>query len=156
MSDALSLNAKEIIEKIIYITIATVDSDGQPWNTPVYAAYDEDLNFYWASWAESVHSRNISQNPNVCLVIYDSTVPEGTGKGIYATAGAYELTEPAAIERALRHYYGRIDKPPPEVSVFLGSSPRRMYIAVPKQFWMNDYRNIRGTQVDTRVEVTLQ
>jgi Pyridoxamine 5'-phosphate oxidase len=67
----------------IYITIATADSNGQPWNTPLYAAYDEHYNFYWASWTESVHSRNIRQNPAVFLVVYDSTVPEGTGEGIY-------------------------------------------------------------------------
>jgi hypothetical protein len=95
------------------------------------------FNFYWSSWTDSIHSRNIRYNPNVCLVIYDSTVPEGTGRGVYATAQAYELAEPAAVEQALRYYYGRVDKPPPKASVFLGNSPRRIYVAVPRQFWMN-------------------
>lgn len=155
VSNTLSLKAKKIIAEILYVTIATVDSNGHPWNTPVYAAYDEHYNFYWASWTESVHSRNIRQNPNVCLVIYNSTVPEGTGEGVYVTATACALTEPPLVERALCHYYGRIDKLSPDVSRFLGDSPRRIYKAVSQQFWVNGYRDIRGMQVDTRVEVTL-
>lgn len=39
MSEELVRAVKEIIEKIWYITIATVCEDGKPWNTPVYAAY---------------------------------------------------------------------------------------------------------------------
>lgn len=44
MNDQLSQRAKEIIENILYITVATCSKDGQPWNTPVYCAYDEDYN----------------------------------------------------------------------------------------------------------------
>jgi general stress protein 26 len=77
------MTAKEIIEKIQYITIATVSKDGEPWNTPVYSAYDEDYNFYWISWKENQHSKNIAENNQVFSVIYDSTVPEGTGEGVY-------------------------------------------------------------------------
>ncbi|MGH8887339.1 MAG: pyridoxamine 5'-phosphate oxidase family protein [Egibacteraceae bacterium] len=156
MSATLALKAKQIISEILYITIATVDSYGQPWNTPVYAAYDEGFNFYWASWTESTHSRNIRENPKVCLVIYDSTVPEGTGKGVYMTATAHELTEPNAVAQALEYYYGRVAKPPPQAPVFLDNSPRRIYKATPQQFWLNDYRLIKDMQVDTRVEVYLR
>jgi len=39
---------KEIIAKILYITIASVTKEGLPWNTPVYSAHDRQLNFYWA------------------------------------------------------------------------------------------------------------
>jgi len=44
-----SERAKEIISKIIYITIATVSRDGLPWNTPAYSSFDENYNFFWVS-----------------------------------------------------------------------------------------------------------
>jgi nitroimidazol reductase NimA-like FMN-containing flavoprotein (pyridoxamine 5'-phosphate oxidase superfamily) len=147
--------AKEILAEILYITIATVDADGCPWNAPVYAAYDEEFNYYWASGTQSVHSRNIRLNPDVFLVIYDSTVPEGTGEGVYIKAKAYELLTEHEITVALRYYYGRADKTPPTPANFLGSRPRRIYKAVPEQMWMNDLREVDGTTVDVRVEVNL-
>ncbi|MGH8905481.1 MAG: pyridoxamine 5'-phosphate oxidase family protein [Egibacteraceae bacterium] len=155
MPDDRSGRAKEILAEIFYITIATVDGAGHPWNTPVYAAYDERFNFYWASWTESVHSRNIRQHPEVFLVVYDSTVPEGTGRGVYIRAKAYELISEHETEEALRHYCGRVSKTPPNPSAFLGSRPRRMYRAVPEQIWMNDLKEVDGSIVDIRIDIEL-
>ena len=90
--------ARQIIGNIKYITIATASADGVPWNTPVYSAFDSDYNFYWASDQESQHSRNIAANPQVLLAIYDSTVPEGTGRGVYVQARATRLETDADIQ----------------------------------------------------------
>jgi hypothetical protein len=102
-----------------------------------------------------VHSRNIRLNPDVFLVVYDSTVPEGTGEGVYIKAKAYELVSEREIETALQCYYGRANKTPPSPSFFLGSRPRRIYKAVPEQIWMNDLKEVDGTIVDVRVEIHL-
>ena len=83
MSDIHNKKAVEIIKKIIYITLATVTKDGQPWNSPLYSAYGKNLNFYWSSDRKSVHSSNIKTNNKVFCVIYDSTMKEGTGEGVY-------------------------------------------------------------------------
>ena len=104
--------AKAIIAKIMYITIATVSKDGKPWNVPVYSAYDEKFNFFWNSWKENEHSQNIRSSNNIFLAIYDSTMPEGTGKGVYVKAKAYELDDPKEIEHAVKYIYGRINKVP--------------------------------------------
>ena len=106
-----SERAKEIISKIIYITIATVSRDGLPWNTPAYSSFDENYNFFWVSSKEAVHSMNIRNNPNVFLAIYDSTVKEGSGEGVYIKAKAYELKETAEMEHAAKCIYGRKNKP---------------------------------------------
>jgi pyridoxamine 5'-phosphate oxidase-like protein len=45
--------AREILENIGYMAIASVSSDGKPWNTPVYFACDEGFNLYWVSAKES-------------------------------------------------------------------------------------------------------
>lgn len=91
--------AKEIIEAVIYINIASVTESGMPWNMPVYATYDEDYNFFWLSWRESQHSKNIRANPDVFITIYDSTQQEGTGEGVYIKARAEEVNDPGEIER---------------------------------------------------------
>jgi uncharacterized protein YhbP (UPF0306 family) len=65
MYEQLNKRAKEIIELILYITIATVSKDGTPWNSPVYSAFDEDYNFYWASDQNGQHSKNIAENDKV-------------------------------------------------------------------------------------------
>ena len=80
ISNYLKTPAK-IINDILYATIATADKNGQPWNSPVYSAFDEDLNFYWTSAKDSQHSQNIRENPKRFIVIYDSTVVEGQGEG---------------------------------------------------------------------------
>src|SRR3990167_3792180 len=93
MSGIHNKKAAEIIKKIIYITLASVTKDEQPWNSPLYSAYDKDLNFYWGSDWRSVHSTNIRKNNKVFCVIYDSTMAEGTGEGVYFFGKAYELAE---------------------------------------------------------------
>lgn len=152
----LSKRAKEIIEKIIYITIATSSKDGQPWNSPVYSAYDEDYNFYWASWRENQHSKNIAENNNIFIVIYDSKAPEGTGEGVYVQAKAYMLTKEDDIAHALSYLDGRVGKkkdPKTRVAQFLGDKPRRIYKAIPEKFWINGEGDVKGEYIDVRVEV---
>lgn len=147
--------AKSIIEKIIYITIATVSKDGKPWNSPVYSAYDKKFNFFWASWKENEHSKNVRNNADVFLVIYNSTAPEGTGEGVYIKAKAQELNDPKEIEHALKYLYGRKNKAPRKVVEFLGDFPRRVYKAIPEKFWINTDGEISGNFIDKRVEVNL-
>jgi nitroimidazol reductase NimA-like FMN-containing flavoprotein (pyridoxamine 5'-phosphate oxidase superfamily) len=147
-------SAKEIIKSIHYITIATVSEDGQPWNSPVSAYYDKEFNFYWASYTENQHSKNIRENPRVFIVIYDSTAPEGTGEGLYMLAKAYQLNELSEVEDALN--YRPESKKPREAKEYLGEYPRRMYKAVPEKFWINGDGEIDGNYIDVRFEVSLK
>ena len=131
MQEELVKRAKEIIEKIIYITIATVTPEGKPWNSPVYSAYDKNnYTFYWVSPRAAQHSKNITEKPDVFLVIYDSTVPEGTGEGVYVQARASVVTDLKEMVRAIYLLYTRKKKTLRDVSRFLDSRPRRIYKAV--------------------------
>src|SRR3990167_9578228 len=100
MSKDLSKQAKEIIARINYITIASVTPDSKPWNSPVFSAYDDDYNFYWGTHKDSQKAKNIAANENVFLVIYDSTVPPGTGEGVFVQAKARQLSDPDEIQHA--------------------------------------------------------
>lgn len=161
MSDSHSKKAAEIINRILYITIATASKDGQPWNSPVYSAFDKDLNFYWSSDKDSQHSKNIRENKNVFLAIYDSTVPEGTGEGVYIKAEAYELGEKDEVIVARRITQTRKGQESElnekEHEKFTGDAVRRIYKAVPKRIWINEDERDENAKFirDTRVEVSL-
>lgn len=147
--------AKEIIARIQYITIATVTEDGKPWNSPVYCAFDEHYAFYWASWERNVHSQNIIRSGNVFLVIYDSTVPAGTGKGVYMDASARVLSDREEILHATNYLYAREGKIPRKPEEFMPPYPRRIFAAVPKRVWVNADAKSQGNFVDARTEITL-
>ncbi len=151
-------NALSIIDTINYATIATVSNDHSPWNSPVYCAVDTQLRFFWLSTPESRHSRNIHHNPQVFMVVYDSTAPEGAGRGIYIQATARELTADQDIEWGQRCVLHRLGKPvAPDTDPLPIKKSRRMYRAVPEKIWMNDVIfDIKGRiERDIRIELDL-
>lgn len=147
--------AKKIIDEVIYITIATVAADGQPWNTPVYGAPDEQYNFYWSSNPTAQHSRNIAANERVFVVIYDTRQQERTGTGVFLQGRAKELTDPRDITTALKYFYRRKNRPPRAVQDFVGRLPRRLYRFTPEHAWINVYTAGDSGGVDQRLEIPL-
>jgi nitroimidazol reductase NimA-like FMN-containing flavoprotein (pyridoxamine 5'-phosphate oxidase superfamily) len=135
--------AKKLIGEIPYITIASITPDGNPWNSPVFAVPDEKYNFIWNSSMESQHSKNISANGNIFIVIYNSTVHEGQGFGVYIEAEAKEINNEKERENAVKIFYKKINKTPPAKTEFSEPSVRRMYIAMPKKVWVNQYQKGR-------------
>jgi nitroimidazol reductase NimA-like FMN-containing flavoprotein (pyridoxamine 5'-phosphate oxidase superfamily) len=149
-----NVEAKTILDAIKYATLATVSSDGDPWNSPVYYVADENYNLYWASYTESQHSKNIRTNGKVFIAVYDSTVPWGTGTGVFIQAKAWEVTDDQEIVKACQLRQARVAqaKQPPED--FMGDKPRRIYCATPQHIWMNQDSEINGNFVDVRKEAT--
>ena len=147
--------AKEIISQIKYVVIATASKDAQPWNTPVTAAFDETYNFYWTSMANTQHSKNIRENANVYIVIFDSTVPQNEGGAVYVKAVARELTDPAEITSASKILYARKQKPPRGVEEFVGDSPKRLYKAAPEQTWVNLDEDLKDPTKNPKIEISL-
>jgi hypothetical protein len=84
-------SAIEILRRIHYINIASVCEDGSPWNSPVSASFDNELNFFWGSSPDNVHSKNIHRDGRVFVTIYDSTVQDGEGEGLYLQGMAVEI-----------------------------------------------------------------
>lgn len=153
MSDYHNQRAREIVSTIIYATIATTSEDGKPWNSPVRHVMDDELNIYWFSDKESQHSRNVRANGEVFIVIYDSTVLEGEGAGVYIEATATELDDPEEVRKARAIKNGPDHDAPDD---FIGDAVRRVYKAVPKRMWMNEVEMDGKRFVrDLRVEVDL-
>lgn len=152
------MNAKiaaEIIKEILYITIATSRND-MPWNTPVYSAFESDLDFYWSSHPESQHSQNIAANANVFLVIYNSKAKAGEGVGVYVKGKASQVTTDEETSKALGLLAGRKGKAQTKKTV-ADIDPQRVYKVVPEKVWVNDAtRGADGRFIqDFRVEVAI-
>lgn len=71
----LNKKAKQIIKESLYFVLGTVGQDNKPWVTPLFYCFDEELNFYWISPKDSLHSKNIEENGEVSLVIFNSQAP---------------------------------------------------------------------------------
>lgn len=155
MDQELIKKAKEIIEKIIYIILATTTPDGNPWNSPVFTAYDKNYNFYWRSTKDSVHSQNIRNNGKVFITICDTTTPWGEGKGVYIQAAAIELIDKNEINQALALLDNRSPKSLGNADTFLEDYPRRVYKAIPEKIWINVDKKVKGHYIDERLELKL-
>ncbi len=148
-----SPQAQAILDSIAYITIATVNESGEPWNTPVAAYhFDNDYTFYWASWTDNQHSQNIRNNGKAFIVVYDSTPAKGQpSQGVYIQAEASELVdEHEAMKAAL--VFGDDPYNPSDGKEYLGGKPRRLYRAVPQKIWLNDDSEVDGNFIDIRKE----
>lgn len=154
--DGFIREAAKIIKRILYINISSITPAGKPWNSPVYCAFDKNLNFYWLSWKLNQHSVNVRNNPSVFVTIYDSTVPGGTGFGVYLEGKAYELKNPKDILTGITEIYKREKHKPREVLHFLRKFPRRAYKFVPEKVWVNGDSEIEGNYIDTRTELDLE
>lgn len=149
--------AKTEINNRMYLTLATVDDNSAPWNAPVYSAFDVKYNFYWMSSITSQHSKNIRSNNKTFAVLYDSTVNEGTGFGVYLRGNSYELdaTDINEIDHGIAVLGARIHRSDlPPSSDYLAPFPRRVYKFIPMQVWVNTIVNIQGKKVDQRLEIT--
>lgn len=147
--------AQNIIHKIQYCTVATVNSDGSPWNSPVFCAYDEKYNFYFSTDTMSQKARNIAQNQHVSLVIYDSTVPAGTGIGVYLTGNAELLTNDS--EKKFAHEILKSRRAPTSFHDYqeYNTGPYGLYRVTPSRVMMNTESNRLGSYVDKKVVISL-
>ena len=149
--------ARRIIADNIYCTLSTCSSDGYPWVSPVFFAYDEHFSIYWASAVASKHSQNIyHNNGRVAIAIFNSNVLEGTGEGLYFYGTASELNH-NHTEKAMKRLISRADKQLNRTPTdYLDDSPRRIYQFQPQQAWVTGSRLAFGNQlVDTTIQISL-
>ncbi|HYH75349.1 MAG TPA: pyridoxamine 5'-phosphate oxidase family protein [Candidatus Saccharimonadales bacterium] len=148
--------AKELPGIVRHAAIATVNEDGSPHNTPVFATFDDQFNAYWSSSPDALHSQNIARTGQVFIVLFDST---GQGGGLFMRCTA-SLLEGDAIVRGLAAINAKraaIGRPAIEQSMFQADSPQRLYEAVPAQLWVNYAERDSAGRVlrDIRHEITV-
>ncbi len=77
----MSKRAKDIVGKILYITLATSTKNGIPWNSPLCTAFDKDYNFYWTPDWNGQHSKNSTENDNIFWLLMIQQHLKGREKG---------------------------------------------------------------------------
>jgi hypothetical protein len=156
MSEVYS-KVQKVITDIKFMNLATITEVGKPWNTPLYFAFDKDMNIYWMSWHKNIHSINISKNPDSFITIYDSTVVPNTGKafGVYFEGKTKQLKNVKEMLVAIKLLYSRGKINAKDIMYFMKKFPQRLYKFTPEKCWVNGTDNQNEKRVDVRREVDL-
>jgi hypothetical protein len=158
----LAAHAQSLLDTNAYLTLGTVGQAGTPWTTPVYFAAEGLRDFYWVSGADARHSRNLSERPQVSLVVFDSTVAPYHGRALYAAAVAREVPGDD-LDHALQVYPGPAHRGGSAVTAgdVNGPSTWRLYHARASHLWVLCPRDPRqpcqlhGRADDHRERITL-
>jgi hypothetical protein len=97
MSDETALQelaamARDVLDRIRYVVLGTIDEDGRSRTSPVYFVPHGYQNLYWVSNPASHHSRNLHRDNRLSGVVFDSTVlPGPDARAVYLTGTATEV-----------------------------------------------------------------
>lgn len=147
--------AKELLNTVKFATIATVNKDGSPHNSPLLLLYNEKLTkIYWGSHPKSIHSQNILRTGQLFMVLYDSF----NGGGLYIRSKnghivkGKELDEALLVHNTFRKKYG---KAPLELKYYTGGSEQKMWSANITNFWVNSVERGKDGHLnkDFRIEI---
>jgi uncharacterized protein YhbP (UPF0306 family) len=144
------MTKEEILQSNLYLNLATVRDDGQPWNTPLFYYYD-GLALYWWSDKQSVHSGNVRREARAFITIYDSRQPVGNSRALYIQARVEELAD--VSDGILSEYSKRAAPYVITRELCTGPAEGRMYKAIIQQAWTNAEGERGGQYIDIREEV---
>jgi len=101
-----------LLEHERLMSVGTIRADGSPQVTTV-GYINEGLNLYFVTGRESQKLANLQADPRVGVAIH-STIEVGGAVGVSMAARAFEVVEPAEVERLNRLMFARW----PQVSVY--------------------------------------
>jgi predicted pyridoxine 5'-phosphate oxidase superfamily flavin-nucleotide-binding protein len=122
----MATDPRELLPRVSYMTLGTADAEGRPWASPVWFAAPTPSELLWVSDPNARHSRNIEARPEVAIVVFDSTVPEGDAWALYMEATAAQ-TEPADIERFADDW---------TIADVTAPAKHRLYLATVERWWI--------------------
>lgn len=148
--------AKQLLETARHASMATVNDDGTPHNTPFLFMRDDALeHVFWGSHPDSEHSQNVLRTGQLFVVLYDA-VERG---GLYMKCANAHLLDGEELEKALAVHNvlraARNQEPLP-LSYYTGNSPQRMWSARIVQLWVNGTKRDEDGHIvqDIRSEIT--
>ncbi len=101
--------ARTILNENIIGAIATINSDGSPWVSPIHIFSDDEA-VYWFSKETAQHSQNIVRDPRVSLTLFSTDLSQGP-KGVYIN-GVAEVLSVDATTKAKTLIEAKIGKIP--------------------------------------------
>lgn len=150
--------ALNILDTIVYATIATAAVDGSPWAAPQFIAYNRRARqMYWCASRNSQHARNLEANPRAFITVYDSSVGPGEGNGVYLETRAEEITDPIEQARAMEQLIERHGSVPYWTleNIQAADSPIGVFKASIERAWVNEDRQEHGQFVLYRKAIEL-
>ncbi len=99
--------AKKIIMENNYMVIASHGRTSGPWASPVFYAYDKKYSFYFLSAVDAIHIENITENPRIGAVIFDSKQKIGKTEAVQFHAVA-TMVKKDGIHNAIETYSERL------------------------------------------------
>jgi nitroimidazol reductase NimA-like FMN-containing flavoprotein (pyridoxamine 5'-phosphate oxidase superfamily) len=93
--DAADLGAlaRKTLARTRFLVLGTVDESGRARVSPVWFSIVDHRDVYWLSSPDAHHSHNIERNPNVSLVVFDSSLDPHTGQAVYLEATAERVSD---------------------------------------------------------------
>jgi PPOX class probable F420-dependent enzyme len=129
MSQRLPDAAKSLLDAKTFVTVATVNPDGSPQTSVLWATYDGD-DLLLSTVAGRIKERNWRHDPRASVLLFDPASPysyvEVRGPVEVSTHGAPEL-----IQRLAQHYTGgpyTADEGTDHVRVVARITPERVHV----------------------------
>ena len=151
------MNSKELVKKYLdevnIMQLATSDGN-ELWACNIHFYADNDLNLYWASSKERLHSLHIANNPNAAAAIKvkADTEADKTVIGI-SISGTATLLEANIDETIVKAFVVKHKKPENYLdNVIDGTSSSKFYMLIPSRVVLFDNKTFPD---NPRVEVEL-
>ena len=131
-----------------------------PWVSPVFFAFDSEINLFWLSEEAAQHSIFLAANPTMSCVVFDSSAPAGTGNAVYFSGSANlsvdgDLKKPLQLLAARGPKTGSFSRY--ALSDISGDSPWRLYQFAPDRAWtLGPSEDVNGWTVNRRKELDLK
>ena len=122
-------NEKKLLSEYLssqkLMSLATSDGKGNLWSANVFFCHDKDLNIYFMSAPDSLHSQFISVNKRVSFTICDSDQDEVSGKvGLQASGICEHISGSRDVKELLPIWNEKFPKKPaPPMETFMANSP---------------------------------
>lgn len=150
---------KEILSDIKYASMASVNEDGSPHNSPLLLMYEENLKYiFWGSHPDSQHSKNILRTGQAFFSIFNS---QNGGTGLYIQISDGKIVEGDDLVEALKihnRFRQLMGKNAIDMAYYQGESPQKMWRGKVEKIWINAYqRGENGKLVkDYKIEIPLE
>lgn len=152
--------ARDIIMNNRYLSLATRNSKGEVWATPLSYSVDGDYNFYFTTAVDSTHIDHIRENSSIAFSIFNSTKKVSEIDGIQVSGIVGEV-EKERLPEIVEQYY---------LQVFPDSEERANWEAPWEDFTSDEYpvyrffqimpvaifkRDTENVEIDRRVQISI-
>ena len=153
------MKEKELLNRVRFCSLATVNEDGTPHNTPLFFIYSSDFKkFFMSTHPKSLHARNVERTRRGYAVIYDASAFMG---GIYIELDRFEVLAGKSLKEGIKVYnenrkrWGMGESP---IGDYQDPNERRLYSADIKKIEIYGSKETASGKIinEQRVEISAE